>query len=172
MKQLKAPVNPKSSYGLFSQEFLRNHGAQLLGTASTWFLLDIAFYSLNLTQKDVYPSAGLINMASSMNAIEEMYHLSRAMSLIALVAIVPVIGYYRIYENIISIVLFWNLHHYYIYIYKGLLPIRLSILIIFIVVSKPFAVRTLLSLSLLQLAFSLPFLIGFYCCCRRILPHH
>ncbi|KAH8491674.1 hypothetical protein H0E87_023701 [Populus deltoides] len=86
----KAPVNPKSSYGLFSQEFLRNHGAQLLGTASTWFLLDIAFYSLNLTQKDVYPSAGLINMASSMNAIEEMYHLSRAMSLIALVAIVPI----------------------------------------------------------------------------------
>ncbi|KAJ6884415.1 hypothetical protein NC652_031433 [Populus alba x Populus x berolinensis] len=80
----KAPVNPKSSYGLFSQEFLRNHGAQLLGTASTWFLLDIAFYSLNLTQKDVYPSAGSINKVSSMNAIEEMYHLSKALSLIAL----------------------------------------------------------------------------------------
>ncbi|KAL9379617.1 hypothetical protein Peur_028099 [Populus x canadensis] len=91
----KDPINPKSSYGLFSQEFLRNHGAQLLGTASTWFHLDIAFYSLNLTQKDVYPSAGLINKASSMNAIEEMYHLSKAMSLIALVAMVP--GYWFTY---------------------------------------------------------------------------
>ncbi|KAG6737153.1 hypothetical protein POTOM_059814 [Populus tomentosa] len=88
----KAPVNPKSSYRLFSQEFLRNHGAQLLGTASTWFLLDIAFYSLNLTQKEVYLSAGSINKASSMKAIEEVYHLSKAMSLIALVAIVP--GYW------------------------------------------------------------------------------
>ncbi|CAK7340013.1 unnamed protein product [Dovyalis caffra] len=88
----KAPVSPNSSYGLFSQEFLRTHGTQLLGTASTWFLLDIAFYSLNLTQKDVYPAAGLINKASSMNALEEMYHLSKAMSLIALVAIVP--GYW------------------------------------------------------------------------------
>ncbi|KAH8480531.1 hypothetical protein Peur_062634 [Populus x canadensis] len=88
----KAPINPNSSYGFFSKEFVYKHGTQLLGTASTWFLLDIAFYTLNLTQKDVYPSAGLLNKASSMNALEEMYHLSKAMSLIALVAIVP--GYW------------------------------------------------------------------------------
>lgn len=34
------------SYGLFSSEFLNRHGLHLLGTTSTWFLLDIAFYSL------------------------------------------------------------------------------------------------------------------------------
>jgi PHS family inorganic phosphate transporter-like MFS transporter len=34
----------------------------------------------------------LLNKASSINALEEMYHLSKAMSLIALVAIVP--GYW------------------------------------------------------------------------------
>jgi PHS family inorganic phosphate transporter-like MFS transporter len=105
--------------GYFLKNFLEIMALNFLGQpapGSYWIF--IAFYSLNLTQKDVYPSAGLINMASSMNAIEEMYHLSRAMSLIALVAIVPVIGYYRIYENIISTLLFWNLHHYYIYIYN------------------------------------------------------
>ncbi|KAL9285043.1 hypothetical protein ACSQ67_024573 [Phaseolus vulgaris] len=39
-------------YGLFSKEFLTCHGLYLLGTSSTWFLLDIAFYSQNLFQKD------------------------------------------------------------------------------------------------------------------------
>ncbi|KAJ4844152.1 putative inorganic phosphate transporter 1-3 [Turnera subulata] len=87
-----APVKPESSYGFWSSEFLRRHGLNLLGTTSTWFLLDIAFYSLNLTQKDVYPVAGLINKASTMNAIEEVYHLAKSMALIALVAIVP--GYW------------------------------------------------------------------------------
>ncbi|CAM6088119.1 unnamed protein product [Calypogeia fissa] len=35
-------------YGLFSSEFVRRHGLQLLGTSLTWFLLDISFYSQNL----------------------------------------------------------------------------------------------------------------------------
>jgi len=101
--------------GYFLKNFLEIMALNFLGQpapGSYWILPSIVSI-----YRDVYPSAGLINMASSMNAIEEMYHLSRAMSLIALVAIVPVIGYYRIYENIISILLFWNLHHYYIYIY-------------------------------------------------------
>ncbi|XP_021625583.1 low affinity inorganic phosphate transporter 8 [Manihot esculenta] len=89
----KPPANPKStSYGLFSSEFLARHGIHLLGTTSTWFLLDIAFYSLQLTQKDIYPASGLVYKAPVMNALEEMYYISRAMTIIALVATVP--GYW------------------------------------------------------------------------------
>ncbi|XVF81919.1 hypothetical protein PTKIN_Ptkin16aG0001200 [Pterospermum kingtungense] len=85
-------VDPKSSYGLFSSEFMRRHGLHLLGTSTTWFLLDIAFYSLQLTQNDVYPASGLLHKASSMNAIEETFQLSKAMFLLALAATVP--GYW------------------------------------------------------------------------------
>ncbi|KAE8709231.1 putative inorganic phosphate transporter 1-4 [Hibiscus syriacus] len=85
-------VDPKSSYGLFSSEFAKRHGLHLLGTSTTWFLLDIAFYSLQLTQNDVYPASGLLHKASSMNAIEETFHLSKAMFLVALAATVP--GYW------------------------------------------------------------------------------
>ncbi|RXI08679.1 hypothetical protein DVH24_022823 [Malus domestica] len=98
----KPLVDPNSAYELFSREFLRRHGTHLLGTATTWFLLDIAFYSLQLTQKDIYPSIvgqvlstiGLLPRASAMNAIEEVYKLSRAMLLVALFATVP-----RLEEN-------------------------------------------------------------------------
>lgn len=34
---------PQPSYRLFSAQFLQRHGLHLLGTASTWFLLDVAF---------------------------------------------------------------------------------------------------------------------------------
>ncbi|KAK7301043.1 hypothetical protein RJT34_11899 [Clitoria ternatea] len=80
------------SYGFFSSEFLEKHGLHLLGTTSTWFLLDIAFYSLQLTQKDIYPATGLVPKASQMNAIDEVFQLSRAMFVVALLATVP--GYW------------------------------------------------------------------------------
>lgn len=64
------------------------HRLQLLGTTSSWFLLDIAFYGLNLTQNDVYLASGWVNKASTMNALE-MFHLSKAMSLVAVLATVP-----------------------------------------------------------------------------------
>ncbi|KAM5556909.1 low affinity inorganic phosphate transporter 8-like [Rosa sericea] len=88
----KKVLDPNSSYGLFSREFVRTHGLHLLGTTSTWFLLDIAFYSLQLTQKDIYPSSGLLPKPTEMNAIEEVYLLSKSMLLIALAATVP--GYW------------------------------------------------------------------------------
>lgn len=71
---------------------MKRHGLHLLGTTSTWFLLDIAFYSLQLTQKDIYAASGLLHNASTMNAIEEVFELSKAMLLIALAATVP--GYW------------------------------------------------------------------------------
>ncbi|KAL3329075.1 hypothetical protein AABB24_036265 [Solanum stoloniferum] len=81
-----------NEFGLCSKEFLRRHGLHLLGTASTWFLLDIAFYSQNLFQKDIFSAIGWIPPAQTMNALEEVYKIARAQTLIALCSTVP--GYW------------------------------------------------------------------------------
>nr|ADL27918.1 phosphate transporter 1 [Hevea brasiliensis] len=81
-----------NSFGLLSKEFLRRHGLHLLGTTSTWFLLDIAFYSQNLFQKDIFSAIGWIPPAKTMNAIEEVFRIARAQTLIALCSTVP--GYW------------------------------------------------------------------------------
>ncbi|CAA7399029.1 unnamed protein product [Spirodela intermedia] len=81
-----------NSFGLFSKEFARRHGLHLLGTTSTWFLLDIAFYSQNLFQKDIFSAIGWIPKASTMSAIEEVFRIARAQTLIALCGTVP--GYW------------------------------------------------------------------------------
>ena len=80
------------SWGLFSKEFARRHGLHLLGTSTTWFLLDIAFYSQNLFQKDIFSAVGWIPSAKSMNAIQEVHKIARAQTLIALCSTVP--GYW------------------------------------------------------------------------------
>ncbi|KAM7462547.1 hypothetical protein LguiA_030669 [Lonicera macranthoides] len=82
----------KNKFGLFSKEFLRRHGLHLLGTTSTWFLLDIAFYSQNLFQKDIFSAIGWIPPAETMNALQEVYRIARAQTLIALCSTVP--GYW------------------------------------------------------------------------------
>ncbi|KAL0419767.1 UNVERIFIED_CONTAM: Inorganic phosphate transporter 1-4 [Sesamum radiatum] len=82
----------KNPYGLFSREFLSRHGLHLLGTASTWLLLDIAFYSQNLFQKDIFSAIGWIPPAKTMNAIKEVFTIARAQTLIALCSTVP--GYW------------------------------------------------------------------------------
>ncbi|XP_057965599.1 inorganic phosphate transporter 1-4-like [Malania oleifera] len=87
-----AAVKEANSFGLFSKKFLRRHGLHLLGTASTWFLLDIAFYSQNLFQKDIFSAVGWIPPAKTMNALEEVYRIARAQTLIALCSTVP--GYW------------------------------------------------------------------------------
>ncbi|XP_031503481.1 inorganic phosphate transporter 1-4-like [Nymphaea colorata] len=79
-------------FGLFSSEFASRYGMRLLGTTSTWFLLDIAFYSQNLFQKDIFSAVGWIPKAKTMGAIEEVFHISRAQTLIALCSTVP--GYW------------------------------------------------------------------------------
>ena len=79
-------------YGFFFKEFVRRHGVHLFGTASTWFLLDIAFYSQNLFQKDIFSAIGWIPPAKTMNAIDEVYKIAKAQTLIALCSTVP--GYW------------------------------------------------------------------------------
>ncbi|KAF8721281.1 hypothetical protein HU200_023209 [Digitaria exilis] len=79
-------------YGLFSSRFARRHGVHLLGTAATWFLVDIAYYSQNLFQKDIFTSIHWIPKARTMSALEEVFRISRAQTLIALCGTVP--GYW------------------------------------------------------------------------------
>ncbi|PRQ25859.1 putative phosphate-transporting ATPase [Rosa chinensis] len=81
-----------NAFALFSKEFMRRHGLHLLGTTSTWFLLDIAYYSSNLFQKDIFSAIGWIPAAKTMNAIEEVYKIARAQTLIAMCSTVP--GYW------------------------------------------------------------------------------
>lgn len=87
-----ASVVAEFEYGLFSKDFAKKHGLQLLGTTSTWFLLDIAFYSQNLFQKDVFSAVGWLPAAATMSALEELFRVSRAQALIALFSTVP--GYW------------------------------------------------------------------------------
>jgi len=82
----------ETKFSLFSREFLKRHGSHLLGTTTTWFFLDIAFYSQNLFQNDIFTSIGWLPKAQTMNALEEVYKIARAQSLIALVSTVP--GYW------------------------------------------------------------------------------
>ncbi|KAK3148688.1 hypothetical protein QOZ80_3AG0207420 [Eleusine coracana subsp. coracana] len=81
-----------SNFGIFSKQFLHRHGLHLLGTATTWFLLDIAFYSQNLFQKDIFTAINWIPKAKTMSALEEVYRIARAQTLIALCGTVP--GYW------------------------------------------------------------------------------
>ncbi|KAL6214562.1 hypothetical protein ACLB2K_013994 [Fragaria x ananassa] len=94
--EIEAETKPEeksaNAFALFSKEFMRRHGLHLLGTTSTWFLLDIAFYSQNLFQKDIFSAIGWIPAAKSMNAIEEVYKIARAQTLIAMCSTVP--GYW------------------------------------------------------------------------------
>jgi hypothetical protein len=59
---------------------------------NTWFLLDIAFYIQNLTQKDIFLLMNLTDKATNVNAIREMFETSRAMFVIALLGTFP--GYW------------------------------------------------------------------------------
>eukprot|EP00250_Pteridium_aquilinum_P013354 c21288_g1_i1 orf=402-2030(-) len=80
------------NFGLFSAKFAKRHGMHLVGTCTTWFLLDIAFYSQNLFQKDVLTAIGWLPKAGTMSALEEVYKISKAQALIALCSTVP--GYW------------------------------------------------------------------------------
>lgn len=57
-------------FGLFSKEFMRRHGSHLIGTCACWFFLDVAFYSQNLFQKDIFSAIGWIPAGKTMNAIK------------------------------------------------------------------------------------------------------
>ncbi|KAK6645957.1 hypothetical protein PHAVU_L002047 [Phaseolus vulgaris] len=92
VEQLDGRRGRGNEFGLFTKQFLLRHGLHLLGTATTWFLLDIAYYSQNLFQKDIFSAIGWIPPAKTMNAIQEVSKIARAQTLIALCSTVP--GYW------------------------------------------------------------------------------
>jgi hypothetical protein len=51
---------------------------QLIGTTSTWFFLDVAFYSQNLFQSNVFSIIGWVPKAATLTALDESYRLARA----------------------------------------------------------------------------------------------
>ncbi|GAB4850917.1 Low affinity inorganic phosphate transporter 1 [Ancistrocladus abbreviatus] len=104
-EKLEELVDKRQNFGLFSWQFVRTYGLRLLGTTTTWFLLDIAFYSQNLFQKDLFTSIGWIPAAKDMSAIREVYKVARAQTLIALCGTVP--GYWFTVAFIDIIGRFW-----------------------------------------------------------------
>nr|GLL42708.1 inorganic phosphate transporter 1-4-like [Ipomoea trifida] len=104
-REASPPARAAEGFGLFSKEFLRRHGLHLLGTTTTWFLLDIAYYSQNLFQKDIFSAIGWIPAAKTMNAIEEVFKIAKAQTLIALMSTVP--GYWFTVFLIDRIGRFW-----------------------------------------------------------------
>ncbi|XP_022138411.1 inorganic phosphate transporter 1-4-like [Momordica charantia] len=88
----KIATQSSHGFGLFSTEFARRHGAHLVGTTTTWFLLDIAFYSQNLFQKDIFTAIEWLPPPPTMSALEECFKIARAQTLIALCGTVP--GYW------------------------------------------------------------------------------
>jgi PHS family inorganic phosphate transporter-like MFS transporter len=91
-QNLPAQESSNNSFGLFSKEFAKRHGLHLVGTAVCWFLLDIAFYSQNLFQKDIFSAIGWLPQAQTMSAIHEVFKIARAQTLIALCGLIP--GYW------------------------------------------------------------------------------
>jgi PHS family inorganic phosphate transporter-like MFS transporter len=79
-------------YKLFSRQFMRRHGRHLLGTTTCWFFLDIAFYSQNLFQKNVFTAVHWLPAAATMSAGEEVFRIAKAQALLALCSTVP--GYW------------------------------------------------------------------------------
>ncbi|XP_076948224.1 low affinity inorganic phosphate transporter 4-like [Bidens hawaiensis] len=87
-----AMFKSSNDYPLWSSKFVERHGLHLIGTTTTWFLLDVAFYSQNLTQKDIFPVMGLTHKAPEVNALREMFEISRAMFVVAMFGTFP--GYW------------------------------------------------------------------------------
>jgi len=73
------------------RQFLRTYGLLIFGTASTWFLLDVAFYSTNIFNPLILKEIGFAN-AASYPPLQQVRLLATGNVLIALVASVP--GYW------------------------------------------------------------------------------
>ena len=73
-------------------QFCKGWWKQVLGCAMCWFLLDVAFYSQNLFQSQVFLQAGFLLPAKNMYALQETAAISKAQAIIALGSTIP--GYW------------------------------------------------------------------------------
>ncbi|KAK9914406.1 hypothetical protein M0R45_038187 [Rubus argutus] len=78
-----------NEYKLLSTEFISRHGKHLIGTMTTWFLLDIAFLQPKFDSKDIFPVMHLTDKPEQVNALREVFQTSRAMFVIALLGSFP-----------------------------------------------------------------------------------
>ncbi|GLJ22749.1 hypothetical protein SUGI_0428530 [Cryptomeria japonica] len=80
----------RPSFRLFSKAFMKLHGKHLVGTMSSWFFLDLAFYGSNLYQKELYSFVGWLKKPEEYeNPVDEVFHIARAQVLITLCGTLP-----------------------------------------------------------------------------------
>ena len=85
------PTTSSRTTGVPLRQFFRSYGLLIFGTAATWFLLDVAFYSTNIFNPLILKEIGFAN-ASSYPPIQQVRLLATGNVLIALFASVP--GYW------------------------------------------------------------------------------
>ncbi|XP_030951043.1 probable inorganic phosphate transporter 1-9 [Quercus lobata] len=78
------------SYPLFSKQFLRRHGRDLFSCATSWFLLDIVFYSNNLFQSQIYKK--YLGDRRKKNAYQDAFNVAKLQAIVAICSTVP--GYW------------------------------------------------------------------------------
>ncbi|KAJ9553868.1 hypothetical protein OSB04_017913 [Centaurea solstitialis] len=79
-----------NTYGFFSQEFLRQHGRDLVAVCTNRFLLDIVLYTLNLFQYHVLKR--YIMQKNLMNLYDDAWQVARFQAIFAAFAKIP--GYF------------------------------------------------------------------------------
>ena len=84
------PLHPPS-YPLLSKQFFRRHGRDLFSCATSWFLVDIVFYSSNLFQSQIYKKY-LQKDTKPMNAYEDAFNVAKLQAVVALCSTIP--GYW------------------------------------------------------------------------------
>ncbi|XP_020212026.1 probable inorganic phosphate transporter 1-9 [Cajanus cajan] len=88
------PLPPTAHpYSLLSREFLGRHGRDLFACSSTWFLLDIVFYSQVLFQSEIYDIFYLNkDKNEDINVYKEAFHVAWIQTVIAACSTIP--GYF------------------------------------------------------------------------------
>lgn len=79
------PPNPPA-YPLLSKKFFRRHGRDLLACSTTWFLVDIVFYSGNYFQSQLYQPN------DKDNVFEKVFDVARFQTIVAVCSTIP--GYW------------------------------------------------------------------------------
>lgn len=87
-------TTPESlSYPLFSPQFFRRHGRDLFSCATTWFLVDVVFYSSNLFQSQIYnryvPNT---DNDPTVSVFSEAFAVARLQAIVAVCSTIP--GYW------------------------------------------------------------------------------
>ncbi|KAI4336679.1 hypothetical protein L6164_015175 [Bauhinia variegata] len=84
------PPITAAGYPLLSREFFRRHGRDLFACSSTWFLVDIVFYSSVLFQSKIYER--YLKKADEVNVYQEAIDVAKIHAIVAASSTIP--GYF------------------------------------------------------------------------------